>query len=98
VEIPTVSHHTKCMIDFIILALAINPVWLPMFVNFVLDGLSMMFKSDMEQSEMRSRYSKNQFSKREQLIGWVVVPIGWLAAVYLLTVRIGAYTILDVTK
>ena len=58
----------------------------------------MMFKSDMEQSEMQSLYSKNQFSKREQLIGWLVVPIGWLAAVYLLTVRVGAYTILDVTK
>ena len=58
----------------------------------------MMVKSDMEQSEMQSLYSKNQFSKREQLIGWLVVPIGWLAAVYLLTVRVGAYTILDVTK
>ena len=69
-----------------------------MFVNFVLDGISMMFKSDIEQSEMQRRYSKNQFSKREQLIGWLVVPIGWLAAVYLLTVRVGAYTILDVTK
>ena len=86
------------MIDFIILALAINSIWLPMFVNFVLDGISMMSKSEAKQSEMQRNYRKSGFSKREKLIGWVVVPVGWLAAVYLLTERIGAYTILDVTK
>ena len=98
VDIPIVFYDTISMSDFIILALAINPLWLPMFVNFVFDGISMMSKSDVERNEMQRRYSNGELSKREKIIAWIVVPVGWLAAVYLLTERAGVYNIFDVTK
>ena len=86
------------MIGVLILALAVNPLWLPILVNFILDGIIVLCNSSKFKSRLFYSQRSTELSTREKLCGLIVIPLGWILATYLHTERIGLETVFDITN
>ena len=86
------------MIDVLILALAVNPLWLPILVNFILDGIIVLCNSGKLKSRLFYSHRSTELSIREKLCGLIVIPLGWILATYLLMERIGLETVFGITN
>ena len=77
------------MDTFIIVALALNFLWLPSILLMFLDMVLAMGCGDDRYQLLIIEYGKQLDPNRNKIFRWIFVPIGWFAGAYFLTEGVG---------
>ena len=83
------------MYTLLIVALALNFLWLPSFILMFLDMMLAMSCSDGRFQLLMIEYGKQLDPARNKICRWIFVPLGWFAGAYFLTEGFGCRSFIN---
>ena len=83
------------MDTLLIVALALNFLWLPSFILMFLDMILAVSCSDDRFQLLMIEYGKQLDPARNKICRWIFVPLGWFAGAYFLTEEFGCRSFIN---
>ena len=83
------------MYTLLIVALALNFLWLPSFILMFLDMMLAMSCSDDRFQLLMIEYGKQLDPTRNKICRWIFVPLGWFVGAYFLTEGFGCRSFIN---
>ena len=83
------------MYTLLIVALALNFLWLPPFILMFLDMMLAISCSDDRFQLLMIEYGKQLDPTRNRICRWIFVPLGWFVGAYFLTEGFGCRSFIN---
>ncbi len=83
------------MDTLLIVALALNFLWLPSFILMFLDMILAISCSDDRFQLLMIEYGKQLDPIRSKICRWIFVPLGWFGGAYFLTEGFGCRSFIN---